>query len=73
MDNIIFNASKISYINGKIKKKHYKSTLNTMYQIASCSKFITSLVVAKLYELGKLDYNTDINKYLKEWKCPKKE
>jgi CubicO group peptidase (beta-lactamase class C family) len=43
-----------------------------MYQIASVSKFITSIVVAKLYELGKLDYDTDINKYLKKWKCPKK-
>ena len=43
-----------------------------MYQIASCSKFITSLVVAKLYELKKLDYDTDINKYLKKWKCPTK-
>ena len=43
-----------------------------MYQIASCSKFITAIVVAKLYELGKLDYDTDINKYLKKWKCPKK-
>ena len=41
-----------------------------MYQIASCSKFITSIVVGKLYELGKLDYDTDITKYLKKWKCP---
>ena len=40
-----------------------------MYQIASCSKFITSLMVAKLYELGKIDYDTDINIYLKKWKC----
>jgi CubicO group peptidase (beta-lactamase class C family) len=43
-----------------------------MYQIASCSKFITSLIVAKLYELGKINYDTDINKYLKKWKCPVK-
>jgi hypothetical protein len=27
-----------------------------MYQIASCSKFITALVVAKLYDLGKINY-----------------
>ena len=69
--NIIHNASKINYTNGKTTVKNFKSTVNTMYQIASCSKFITSLVVAKLYELGKLDYDTDINKYLKKWKCPR--
>jgi CubicO group peptidase (beta-lactamase class C family) len=72
MNNTIYQASKIIYNNGKIIKKNYKSTLDTMYQIASCSKFITSIVVAKLYELGKLDYDTDINKYLKKWKCPQK-
>jgi CubicO group peptidase (beta-lactamase class C family) len=69
-NNIIWNASKIEYNNGKIIKKNYKSTSDTMYQIASCSKFITSIIVAKLYELGKLDYDTDINNYLRKWKCP---
>ena len=71
-DNVIFNASKLIYNDGKTTTKNYKSTSDTMYQIASCSKFITSLVVAKLYELGKIDYDTDINKYLKKWKCVKK-
>ena len=69
-NNIIFNASKVIYENGKIKNKDYKSTLDTMYQIGSCSKLLTALIVAKLYELKKLDYDTDINKYLKKWKCP---
>jgi len=68
----IFSCSKIVYDNGNISAKNYNSTSDTMYQIASCSKFITAIVVAKLYELGKLDYDTDINKYLKKWKCPKK-
>ena len=67
---VIFNASKVIYENGKIKKKNYKSTLDTMYQIASCSKILTDLIVAKLYELKKIDYDTDINKYLTKWKCP---
>ena len=62
-DKIIYKASKIIYKNGKIIKKNYKSTSDTMYQIASCSKFITALVVAKLYELGKINYDTDINIY----------
>lgn len=71
-DNIIFNASKLIYNNGKTTIRNYKSTSDTMYQIASCSKFITSLMVAKLYELGKINYDTDINEYLKKWKCPVK-
>jgi CubicO group peptidase (beta-lactamase class C family) len=71
-ETVIFNASKIIYENNKITSKNHKSTLDTMYQIASCSKLITSIIVAKLYELGKLDYDTDINKYLKKWKCPNK-
>ena len=50
-----------------IQKKNLDSTNNKMYQIASCSKFITYIVVGKLYELGKLDYDTDINKYLKNY------
>ena len=70
LNDVIYQGSRIIYNNGKITEKNYKSTTDTMYQIASCSKFITSLVVAKLYELGKLDYNIDINKYLKKWKCP---
>ena len=72
MSDIILQAHSIKYIDGKIKEKKYKSKSDTMYQIASCSKFITSIIVAKLYELGKLDYDTDINKYLKKWKCPVK-
>lgn len=72
MSDIIYSSSSIEYKNGKIQHKNYKSTSDSMYQIASCSKFVTSIVVAKLYELGKLDYTTDINKYLKKWKCPKK-
>lgn len=69
-DEIIYQASGIIFNKDKINKKNYNSSSDTMYQIASCSKFITSIVVAKLYELGKLDYDTDINKYLKKWKCP---
>lgn len=72
VEDVIFNASELTYKDGKLSRKNYQSTSDTMYQIASCSKFITSLVVAKLYELGKLDYDTDINKYLKKWKCPAK-
>jgi CubicO group peptidase (beta-lactamase class C family) len=71
-NSVIYRGSSIVYDNGKITRTNYKSTSDTMYQIGSCSKFITAILVAKLYELGKLDYDTDINKYLKKWKCPQK-
>lgn len=70
-NNIIYQASGATIKKGKIDKKNYESTSDTMYRIASCSKFITSLVVAKLYEMNKLDYDTDINTYLTTWRCPK--
>lgn len=69
--SIIYHASSISQCGDKIVKKNYKSTSNTMYQICSNSKFITSIVVAKLYELKKLDYDTDVNKYLKNYEIKK--
>lgn len=65
-----YKISKFIFNNGKLETKHYKSDNFTMYQIASCSKFFTSLVVAIFYQKGILDYDTDINKYLKSWKCP---
>ena len=72
MDSINNSSIKTKNNFKEINKKNFKSTNNKMYQIASCSKFITCLIVGKLYELGKLDYDTDINKYLKKWKCPSK-
>lgn len=50
--------------------KKYKSTQNELFQVASCSKFITSIIVAMLFQQGKLSYDEDIRKYLKHWKCP---
>lgn len=69
MTNVIYHASSIIKNNNEIIKKNYKSNSDKMYQIASCSKFITSLLVGKLCELNKLNYDDDINKYLKKWKC----
>ena len=69
--NKLLHASCITLKKGKINKGNYNSTGNTMYQIASCSKFITSIVVARLYESGKLDYDTDITKYQNKVKVPK--
>ena len=66
MNTEIFSTIQIKTENFKIiDNQTFNSTNNTMYQIASCSKFITSIVVGKLYELGKLDYDTDITPVLK--------
>jgi CubicO group peptidase (beta-lactamase class C family) len=67
----IYQASKIIIKDNVFEDTHYKSMRDTMYQIASCSKFITGILVAIFYEKGILDYDTDINLYLKSYKCPK--
>ncbi len=41
-----------------------KATVNTPFHIASVSKTVTNMAVFKLVESGKIDLNTDINKYL---------
>jgi len=64
-EKIFYEISAINFDDDKIIYKNYNSTINKMFQLQSISKFITSLIVAKLYELGKINYETDINKYLK--------
>lgn len=77
-NKIFYEVSGIIYDNGNITNKHYDLINNidistnmdsVMFQIASCSKFVTSILVARMFELGKLDYDTDINKYLRSYKC----
>lgn len=46
---------------------------NTIFQAASISKAITSLVAMKLIEEGLLDLDNDINTYLKDWKIPENQ
>lgn len=46
-----------------LEGKH-KATVNTPFHIASVSKTVTNLAVFKLVESGKIDLNTDINKYV---------
>jgi CubicO group peptidase (beta-lactamase class C family) len=45
-------------------------TVNTRFQAASISKSINSLALLKLVEQGKIDLDTDINKYLQSWQFP---
>jgi CubicO group peptidase (beta-lactamase class C family) len=42
----------------------------TLFQAASISKSLNSVGVLKLAQEGKLDLNSDINKYLMTWKFP---
>ena len=45
-------------------ENNLKTTINTSFHIASVSKTVTNLAVFKLVESGKIDLNTDINRYL---------
>jgi CubicO group peptidase (beta-lactamase class C family) len=42
----------------------------TLFGAASISKPVTALGVLKLVEEGKIDLDTDVNRYLKRWKVP---
>jgi CubicO group peptidase (beta-lactamase class C family) len=42
----------------------------TLFRAGSVSKLFTWTAVMQLVEQGRLDLNTDINAYLKEWKIP---
>ena len=45
----------------------------TLFQAASISKPVTALAVLHLVQEGKLDLDTDVNRYLKSWKLPDNE
>jgi CubicO group peptidase (beta-lactamase class C family) len=45
-------------------------TADTLFQAASISKPLTALAVLHLVEQGRLDLDTDVNRYLKTWKLP---
>jgi|TARA_B100002003_G_C14059131_1_gene509921 CubicO group peptidase (beta-lactamase class C family) len=45
-----------------------KVTKNTLFQSASISKVVTSLIILKLVELKKIKLSDDVNKYLQDFK-----
>lgn len=53
--------------------KGKKVDRNTIFQVASLSKFVSAAGVMKLVELGKIDLDTPVSKYLKRWKLPPSE
>lgn len=46
---------------------------NTVFQVASVSKWVTAFGVMKLVEQGKLDLDTPIDDYLTRWNLPESE
>jgi len=48
-------------------------TAETLFQAASNSKPLTAMVVLRLVEQGKLDLDSDVNKWLVSWKVPENE
>jgi len=60
---------------GEVKAEHFYSSgkkvdRNTIFQVASLSKFVSAVGVMKLYEDGKVDLDTPIDQYLTRWKLP---
>ncbi len=43
---------------------------DTLFQVASCSKTVTSLAVLTLVRDGLLDLDTPVNQYLSQWQLP---
>ncbi len=48
-------------------------TPETLFQAASISKPVTALAALKLVDQGRLDLDTDVNKYLRSWHVPEND
>ncbi len=64
--------------NGMVEKEIFFSNdkpvhRNTIFQVASLSKFVSAVGIMKLVELGKIDLDTPVNRYLKRWQLPPSE
>ncbi len=64
--------------NGKFSKDFFYSVdepvnENTVFQVASVSKWVTSFGVLKLVEQGKLNLDKPVDDYLTRWHLPKSE
>lgn len=60
---------------GKVEKEIYFSynkpvDRNTIFQVSSLSKFVSAAGIMKLAELGKIDLDTPVSRYLKRWQLP---
>ena len=53
--------------------KNKKVDKNTIFQVSSLSKIVSAVGIMKLVELGKINLDTPVSKYLKKWKLPPSE
>lgn len=72
------NFAMVLLENGQVSKdffyaKEQQVNENTVFPVASISKWITSFGVLKLVEKGKLDLDKPIDDYLTRWHLPKTE
>ncbi|MBI3221405.1 MAG: beta-lactamase family protein [Bacteroidetes bacterium] len=63
---------------GTVEKEKFYSAgkpvdRNTIFQVASLSKWVSAVGIMKLVEEGKLDLDAPVSKYLTRWKLPSSE
>ncbi|WP_298504421.1 serine hydrolase domain-containing protein [uncultured Maribacter sp.] len=63
---------------GKITKESFHSNgktvdRNTVFQVASLSKFVSTIGVMRLVQEGKLDLDAPVSRYLTRWKLPESD
>jgi CubicO group peptidase (beta-lactamase class C family) len=74
-NEFVGNFAMVTLENGKISNEYYTSkgatvNRNTVFQLASLSKWISAYGIMKLVEEGKLDLNKPVSKYLTRWHLP---
>lgn len=50
--------------------KNKKVDKNTIFQVSSLSKFVSTVGIMKLVEMGKINLDTPVSHYLKRWQLP---
>lgn len=70
------NFAMATFKNGIVESETFHSAgkkvdRNTIFQVASLSKWISAIGIMKLVEDGKLDLDTPVSIYLTRWKLPK--
>jgi CubicO group peptidase (beta-lactamase class C family) len=74
-NEFVGNFAMVTLENGKISNEYYTSkgaavNRNTVFQLASLSKWISAFGIMKLVEEGKLNLDTPVSKYLTRWHLP---
>lgn len=77
-DEFVGNFAMVLIENGKVSKDFFYSidedvNENTVFPVASVSKWVPSFGVLKLVEYGKLDLDKPVDDYLTRWHLPKSE